>query len=81
MQHHKFSERRPCRLAQVSRTAYAISPKRPLQDNVLRKQLKAYATQYSRYGYLMLHELLKRDGLVVNRKRTYRIYTEESLQV
>lgn len=81
IQHHKFSERRACRLAQVSRTALRHQPKRPLQDKALRERLKAYATQYSRYGYLMLHELLKRDGLVVNRKRTYRIYTEESLQV
>ena len=81
MQHHKFSERRACRLAQVSRTALRHKSKRPLQDKALRERLKAYATQYSRYGYLMLHELLKRDGLVVNRKRTYRIYTEESLQV
>ena len=52
-----------------------------MQDKALRERLKAYATQYSRYGYLMLHKLLKRDGLVVNRKRTYRIYTEESLQI
>jgi putative transposase len=62
MQHHKFSERRACRLAQVSITALCHQPKRPLQDKVLRERLKAFATQYSRYGYLMLHELLKRDG-------------------
>ncbi len=29
----------------------------------------------------MLHGLLKAEGLVINRKRTYRIYTEEGLQV
>ncbi len=29
----------------------------------------------------MLHALLKREGLVVNRKRTYRIYAELGLQV
>ena len=50
-----------------------------MQDKPLRNKLKAYATQYSSYGYLMLHELLKKDGLVVNSKRTYRIYTEEAL--
>ena len=81
MQQHKLSERRACRLAQVSRTAFRHQPKRPLKDKALRDKLKAYATQYSRYGYLMLHELLKKEGLVVNRKRTYRIYTEEALQV
>jgi len=39
------------------------------------------ASQYPRYGYLMLHGLLKNEGLVINRKRTYRLYTEAGLQV
>jgi putative transposase len=29
----------------------------------------------------MLHGLLKGEGLVVNKKRTYRLYTEQGLQV
>lgn len=29
----------------------------------------------------MLHNLLKQEGLVVNKKRTYRIYTRLGLQV
>tara|TARA_B110001450_G_scaffold148535_1_gene138845 strand:- start:835 stop:1149 length:315 start_codon:yes stop_codon:yes gene_type:complete len=29
----------------------------------------------------MLHSLLKSEGLVVNKKRMYRLYTEEALQV
>ncbi len=40
----------------------------------LEKRLKALAEQYPRYGYLLLHGMLKNEGLVVNRKRTYRIY-------
>lgn len=43
--------------------------------------MKALAEQYPRYGYLMLHQFLKQEGLVVNRKRTYRIYTQLGLQV
>ena len=39
------------------------------------------ATGYPQYGYLMLHGLLKSEGLVQNKKQTYRIYTEEGLQV
>jgi putative transposase len=30
---------------------------------------------------LLLHGLLKGEVLVINKKRTYRVYTEESLQV
>lgn len=32
------------------------------------------AAQYPRYGYLTRHSLLKVEGQVINRKRTYRIY-------
>ena len=76
----KLSERAACSLAGVSRTAfrYVAALKR---DTALRTRLKELAAQYPRYGYLMLHSLLKSEGLVVNRKHTYRLYTEESLQV
>ena len=50
-------------------------------DADLVARMKQLAEQYPRYGYLMLHELLRRDGLVVNRKRTYRLYSELRLQV
>lgn len=43
--------------------------------------MKELASLYSRYGYLLLHGLLKAEGLVINKKRTYRVYTEEGLQV
>ncbi len=67
-------------MAGVSRSGYQYQPK-GRQDEQLRARLRELSTEYSRYGYLMLHGLLKAEGLVVNRKRTYRIYTEEGLQV
>ena len=45
------------------------------------KRLKVLAALYPRYGYLMLHGLLRGEGMVKNRKHTYRLYTEEGLQV
>lgn len=53
----------------------------PAQDAELRETLLAKSTQYPRYGYLMLHGLLKNEVLVVNRKSTFRLYTEAGLQV
>ena len=53
----------------------------PNGDGAVRQRLKELATQYPVYGYLMLHALLKQEGLVVNKKRTYRLYTEDNLQV
>lgn len=50
-------------------------------DEALTLRLKELAVQYPRYGYLMLHELLKREGRVINEKRTYRLYRELKLQI
>lgn len=80
METFKLSERVACRLAGVSRTAFRYQRK-DKGDVPIRTRLKELASQYPRYGYLMLHGLLKGEGLVINRKRTYRLYTEEVLQV
>jgi len=77
---HKLSERSACRLVNVSRSGYPYQP-RENADGAVRKRLKELAEEYPRYGYLMLHRLLKTEGLVINRKRTYQLYTEESFQV
>ena len=76
----KMSERVSCKLAGISRTAFRYQHK-DSGDMSIRTRLKELAAQYPRYGYLMLHGLLKGEGLVVNRKHTYRLYTEEALQV
>lgn len=75
-----ISERRACTLAGVSRTGYRYQVK-PANDDALRARLLALATKHSSYGYLFLHSLLRTEGLVKNKKRTYRIYTEQRLQV
>ncbi len=48
---------------------------------MLRRRLKELATQQASYGYLFLHRLLRTEGLVKNKKLTYRLYTHEGLQV
>ena len=50
-------------------------------DFALREQLRALAERYPRYGCPTLHDMLKSEGLVINPKRTYRVYREEGLQV
>ncbi len=76
-----LSERRACWLIDVSRTGIRYQSQRPLLDAPLKERLLALATQYPRYGYLMLHGLLKNEGMVENRKRTWRLYTHVGLQV
>ncbi len=77
---HNLSERQSCVLAGLSRTGFRYQH-RPKSDELLRTRLRELAAKYPRYGYLMLHALLKNEDLVVNRKRTYRLYTEEEIQV
>ena len=80
IEQHRISERLACRLAGLSRTAYRYLAS-PRGDLELRRRMRALAVEYPRYGYLMLHGLLKGEELVVNKKRTYRVYSEECLQV
>ncbi len=44
-------------------------------------RMKELASENRRYGYLRLHAMLRREGLVANRERTYRLYTEEGPRV
>jgi putative transposase len=43
--------------------------------------MRELAAERRRFGYRRLHVLLRREGLVVNRKRTQRLYREEGLMV
>lgn len=76
----RFSERRACRLVGFSRSGIWYQPKGP-NDSVLRHRLKTLAERHPRYGYPTLHDMLRLEGTVMNRKWTYRIYWEEGLQV
>jgi putative transposase len=78
--HYAVSERRACRVIPISRKAvrYQALP-RPGEQRLVAR-MKILGEQYPRYGYL-LHEMLKGEGLVHNRKRTWRLYTELGMQV
>ena len=80
-QDYGISERRACRVIPISRKAVRYSPQRVQRDAKLMARLKTLGAQYPRYGYLMLHGMLRNEGLVENRKRTYRLYTKLGMQV
>ena len=50
-------------------------------DADLRLKLRELAQQRRRFGYRRLHILLRREGVVINRKKTQRLYSEEKLAV
>lgn len=74
-----LSVRKACMLVDLSRTAYGYKSRRAEHETVLRQRLRELATQRKRFGSPRLHIMLKREGLVINHKRTERIYREEGL--
>ena len=76
----RMSERRACRLAGLWRSTWQYRSRRREPEG-LRRRLKELAAERPRFGYPRLHVLLRREGRVFNRKRIYRIYREEKLQL
>ena len=69
-----LSERRACLLTGISPSVYLYRPKQG-DDDVLRRRMRELAWERKRFGSPRLHIMLKREGLVVNHKRTERIYS------
>lgn len=75
-----LSLRRSCKLVSLWRSTHGYKPKTQ-DDGFLRARLRELAEHRRRFGCPRLHVLLKREGLVVNHKRTERIYREERLSL
>ena len=73
-----LSERRACLLTGVSPSVYRYEAKRG-NDDELRTRMRELAGERKRFGSPRLHIMLKRESLVINHKRTERIYSEEGL--
>jgi len=76
-----LSERRACSLVEVSRTVMYYQPKPNELNDRIRQRLKELAEKHRRYGHIRLYILIRREGLMVNHKRTERIYRAEGLSL
>ena len=75
------SERRACQLVGLSRSSLRYEPRRSIQNEVLSAQIIELAQVRRRFGYRRIHALLRREGVEVNHKRVYRLYSEAQLSV
>lgn len=75
-----MSVRRSCRLIGISRTSFQYRPKER-HDEAIRKRLKELAQKRRRFGCMRLHIMLRREGIMINHKKTERIYREENLAI
>lgn len=75
----KLSENRACRLVGINRSVFRYQRRR--DDNKLKERIKHHAFERRRFGYRRIHFLLKREGVLVNHKKVYRLYAEAGLKV
>ena len=75
---YALSEVRACRAVGVWRSSVRYKSRRSHQD-VLRRRIRELASVRVRAGYRQVHLLLRREGWPVNKKRVYRLYSDENL--
>ncbi|MBT4791553.1 MAG: IS3 family transposase [Halobacteriovoraceae bacterium] len=75
------SERRSCKVLEINRSTIRYELTLHKNDVEIIKRMTALVERYRRYGYPRVHFLLNKEGLVVNRKRTQRIYKEQGFSL
>jgi putative transposase len=75
-----LSQRRACKVATCHPKTFRRILLRPADDD-LKTRLQALATERRRFSYRRLHVLLRRDGIMANHKRVYRVYAAAHLQI
>lgn len=77
-----LSIRRACRLIGIWRTSFKYHSKvKNPEELVIRARLKEIAQKRRRFGCPRLHVMLRREGFIINHKRTERLYKEEGLSL
>jgi putative transposase len=74
------SQRRAVRFTGCARSTIRYQSVRAPQEG-LRARIRELAAERPRWGYRTIHNLLRREGRPVNRKRVQRLYREEGLAV
>ncbi|WP_440515063.1 IS3 family transposase [Serratia sarumanii] len=76
---YRISGRRACGLLMQSRTVYHWQSRR--DDRAITLRIREIAETRIRYGYPRIHIQLRREGWLVNHKKTHRIYCLEGLNL
>ena len=77
---YAVSKRRACRLMQLYWSSYNYQPVKK-DERALIVRIRDLAAARVRYGYRRITVLLKREGWPVGKKRVYRLYKAEGLEV
>lgn len=75
------SQRRACTVAGQHRSTQRKPPTRcPAADERVRARLREIARKHPRWGWRKAHDILRREGEAINRKRTQRLWRDEGLR-
>lgn len=77
---YRVSIRRATAVIQLRQATYFYRP-HPRDDRAERQRIREIAATRIRYGARRIHVLLRREGWLINHKKTYRIYCEEGLNL
>ncbi len=75
------SQRRACRVLEQNRSVQRYEHRISTFQKALTRRAVDLATQFGRYGYRRITELLKREGWPVSHRRVERIWRQEGLKV
>jgi putative transposase len=78
---HHLSERHACALVGLSRDTYRNIPQPSTLNAELLGKIIETAHTRRRWGYRMIHDLLRPQYPNINHKRVYRLYTQEGLAI
>ena len=76
-----ISERRACRLVGLTRSVMRYEPVSRPSDTEIQERPSELAAERRRFGYRRLHPLLRREGIELNLKHVYRLYSDAGLAV
>ena len=77
---YRCSKRRTVHLIRISRCYYYYQPC-PQDDRAERARIREIAEARVRFGMWRIHTLMRREGWLINHKKTHRIYCEEGLNL
>jgi putative transposase len=77
---YRVSRRRAVAVVCLNRSSDTYKPRRR-DDVAVRKRIREISDVRVRYGCRRIHTLLRREGWVINHKKTHRIYVEEGLNL
>lgn len=75
------SERRACKVIGQIRSTQRYEPMENPEKEKLRERIIEIATEYGRYGYRQVTNLLNLEGWAVGKDRVYSVWREEGLKV